>query len=1169
MIMKKMMLGLKKWLVTGGIAAMTVTAPLGTDTDTIAYWTFDEAGGAVVSDSVTTPSAVNGTATGTAISPAVDSGLPAAFVNSRDFSPVGSYVNFGPVSGTKVDMQGRTAASVEAVIVLGAAAPDIYTIFDNRQLQLQVINNRIAGFVRQTGGFKGAVGESLQLQQGVPYRVGLSISGGYLVVFAGGRNVGTVKIDEPVAAAEQGTNLYVGGAEGGMNFPGKIDDVRLSGVARVDTLPPVISLVTPDAAMPVYDSKPVITVAYSDNNAIDPASVKLFLNGRRQYASQDLLITGTNIQGRPNDFLVGGQQNVINVEVADTAGNVARAEYKLLFINRADGDEYVPDADTVALWHFDELSPKKVLDSSANKFHGKVLAAEIGQGVFGLGRYFTSGNGSKIIIPYVPVSGRKFTFEAWVLPHSIASSYEEQYLFYNGQIYVSRISEGNVRVRLRMAKNDFTVESTDPVLPTGQRHHLKIAYDGSISTGGTNLVIQIDGVTVNGFAVNAFCDFSDEPVLGVIGQKFNGMLDEIRLSSIVREQVNIFAGQSPSVTIALPLNDGTVRTPKPALHALYEAIGGIAPENVFVWLNGVRQQPSQDLQITQSGIDGTLADSMLPGRNRLEIGVKDNKGNMTKVISQVFYIHDGGSMEYVTDADTVGLWHLNSDFASEINDSSPNAYSGEAPGAAVSAGVFGHGRTMEGGNISFQNVSLPGRAFTVENWMQFNGTGAATIWSISGQSFSFFATRQSGGTLAISLQLPTGDYISSTVPNLLPANELHHLAVVYDGNADYSNLLFLVDGAVKYKKNLKAACDNCFSNVSFTAGSGYLDIDEIRLSKTARYSINAGSNISKPAIGHISPVPYGTVLVPMPVVDYVFDDPDGINASQVVLLVNGQSASGPVVTVSGSRGRLYGALTSPLSGGANLFEIRVKDLLGNEAVETFEVFLIAKGPPAAYPDSDTGNLALWHFNETGPASVFQDSSGNGRDWTSYSAIASEAGVFGNAAQLKTYEMLQAQSFPVLGNKITWESWVKADNVASGYVFYSSLFDVVLEDNGNIKMRFNVDIGYFEHSFAFPSDGAYHHVAVIYDGDNPLVNCMFLLDGMIRFGGVYKLQAFPGSALSNLQIYPYGAVSIDEMRISQAARYELNYSTSRNGGSASRSSGVKGRLRTKPKPARLF
>ena len=155
-----------------------VGSPVSVDGNTIALWNFDndttDTFDNVIDDG---PNPIHGTAYSSPLGPIP--GLDVAFDDGRQFSVASSFIDFGVSLGTKLDLTGSTAFTIEAIIQRTGNAPGNHTIYENRQIQFLVIDNQLAGFVAQPGGFLGLVSTTL-LELNTNYHATLELNGGYL-----------------------------------------------------------------------------------------------------------------------------------------------------------------------------------------------------------------------------------------------------------------------------------------------------------------------------------------------------------------------------------------------------------------------------------------------------------------------------------------------------------------------------------------------------------------------------------------------------------------------------------------------------------------------------------------------------------------------------------------------------------------------------------------------------------------------------------------------------------------------------------------------------------------------------------------------------------------------------------------------------------------------------
>ncbi|MEN0057814.1 MAG: LamG-like jellyroll fold domain-containing protein, partial [Bdellovibrio sp.] len=478
----------KLLLATGlvGLFAVPVGVVPG---ETIALWNFNESSGATVADQVSTGGAAPGTASAN-VQIVSAAALGTGFGSARNFSVAGSYIDLGEIAGTKLDRNNTNEAAVEAMIYLTAAVTTPVTIFDNKQIQLQVINNRLAGFVRQSSGYKGVLA-STPLALNTAYRVGAHLKSGHLIISADGYVVGNVKIPEAIPAMEAGTRATIGGDVAGMNFLGIIDDVRFSNKAILDTIPPQVNLISPDISVSLVDAHPEFVFQITDNeDQIDEASFVVKLNGN--VVSGLSFNSGTGIlSGQLSAPLGTGLKNILEVNVKDSVGNPTTVQFEVKYINWGSGEEYETDEHTLGLWHLNDLSGAVAEDSSGNKGHGRYRGTTSVQGVLGQARFFSQlpTGYEEISLPPVVIPAPRFTFEAWVRPLSDQRSTGD--IFNNDQISIQRLDNGSIRVNLKTYYTTYTYTSAAAALPLSKWSHVKVVYEGNLHTG--NLIILVDG----------------------------------------------------------------------------------------------------------------------------------------------------------------------------------------------------------------------------------------------------------------------------------------------------------------------------------------------------------------------------------------------------------------------------------------------------------------------------------------------------------------------------------------------------------------------------------------------------------------------------------------------------------------------------------------------------
>ena|GEM_PF-678465 len=293
-------------------------APLTADANTRALWSFDHDTASTVSDSTGSP--LNGAATDAALT-AVP-GLDSTFANGRTFHAATSRLQFGATHTSKLDFVDQSALSFEAVVWINSVNPPLSTIFDNGELRVQLVENRLAAYVHGISGMKGLQSEAA-LAPETPHRISVNYEDGVLALADNGVVLGSVdtRVTKIAPTALQNETITVGGA-----FEGYLDDIRISNIARMDIHAPTIEIVDPDLSQTETNPRPNFQINLADvGSGIDVNSVQVFLNGVPQ---DGLTITNASVSGEMNTDLVSGE-NVLEISVADLAGNVTDLKTEL------------------------------------------------------------------------------------------------------------------------------------------------------------------------------------------------------------------------------------------------------------------------------------------------------------------------------------------------------------------------------------------------------------------------------------------------------------------------------------------------------------------------------------------------------------------------------------------------------------------------------------------------------------------------------------------------------------------------------------------------------------------------------------------------------------------------------------------------------------------------
>jgi len=204
----------------------------------------------------------------------------------------------------------------------------------------------------------------------------------------------------------------------------------------------------------------------------------------------------------------------------------------------------VEDANTIALYHFDELSGNIAGDSSGNGLDGIVVGTTIVDGLYGKARSL-NGSSDYIEVPFNPLMNiPNITVEADIYFNNfvIAPRIADRFYYPGGRawsFYVAPNTGSNSFLRLVLSPdcNNAGLEvEVDPSFPLTANawHHVAFTYNG------LEAKILQDGVVVFSQAyTGGMCTIGNSPI--TMGTYFNhtesfldGSLDELRISNVVK-----------------------------------------------------------------------------------------------------------------------------------------------------------------------------------------------------------------------------------------------------------------------------------------------------------------------------------------------------------------------------------------------------------------------------------------------------------------------------------------------------------------------------------------------------------------------------------------------------------------------------------------------------------
>ena len=180
------------------------------------------------------------------------------------------------------------------------------------------------------------------------------------------------------------------------------------------------------------------------------------------------------------------------------------------------------DANFKGVWHLPNGTTLSASDSTINAKNGTIVGASAAVGqVDGAANV----NGSQYITVGDLGLGTTFTLSAWINP---AQSFQYGALIAQGSGGIEfRIDYGN---SISLVKQGlFTLCTSSQTITTGSFHHVAASYDGSTCS------FYIDGAAAGSASVaTTFSSGSYDIGRAGTGQFFNGLIDEVRASNIVR-----------------------------------------------------------------------------------------------------------------------------------------------------------------------------------------------------------------------------------------------------------------------------------------------------------------------------------------------------------------------------------------------------------------------------------------------------------------------------------------------------------------------------------------------------------------------------------------------------------------------------------------------------------
>lgn len=444
------------------------------------------------------------------------------------------------------------------------------------------------------------------------------------------------------------------------------------------------------------------------------------------------------------------------------------------------------DANTVALWHFDETSigtGSTTYDSSENENHGVATGTTLIEGFYGKARNFNGASNDYIGFNNpVSLQINNQTICAWVKTTDADTK---------GYIYSSRdTSAGGGTLYMDANKSTFHVAATgagatsNTAYADGKWHHVCVTFNDSTNAVTYYLDGTADGSTTNtGTIAHTVNKQIGNRVDGTTTTSFNGSIDEVWVSNTVRS----------------------------------------AEEIAEVYRAGRDHR-----------IEKNLSSTDLSSNNKIPFYIaSDRLGTYLET-----YIGETSHSVYQPDANTVGFWHLDekSGSGAYLKDSSGNNKHATPNGALFTQGKIGGARYFNGSSyyLSRSSVTTYNNSRTVEFWFLPRTTGTQRGILSVGNSVNdtnpmWLITQRATNVLSI---YHGGNYRDGTTT--ITPNVWHH--GVYTFNSTGNAVVLYLDGKVEYSGTV---ADSNTNNTNLYIGTGYNAyftglIDEVRISNTAR-----------------------------------------------------------------------------------------------------------------------------------------------------------------------------------------------------------------------------------------------------------------------------------------------------------------------------------------------
>ncbi|HLC25395.1 MAG TPA: LamG-like jellyroll fold domain-containing protein, partial [bacterium] len=211
------------------------------------------------------------------------------------------------------------------------------------------------------------------------------------------------------------------------------------------------------------------------------------------------------------------------------------------------------DADTVALWHFNEGSGGKAFDASNYGNHADIFPDTGGWNAGGKFNWARDYNGTSRYVEAPNSSSLNptaaITIEAWVYPRAKSNQWIVAKGILGYGLYLGKQSNQNrIGSQLPIGGRLEMFLSNDSV-PLDVWTHVALTYDG------TTAKLYKNGVLDNSMVYGGPMDMTGDPLrIGTLAPSnwFTGLIDEVRISKVARTSFPLteYQGTTSAVTVA-------------------------------------------------------------------------------------------------------------------------------------------------------------------------------------------------------------------------------------------------------------------------------------------------------------------------------------------------------------------------------------------------------------------------------------------------------------------------------------------------------------------------------------------------------------------------------------------------------------------------------------------